>query len=172
MPKAGLQVAKTLKVALIIAINLDKFLSRQKGETGNTEEMEARQIGENGGRKKGLEGSGIDIVEKQNEEVLKKIIATHPLYGVLIQSHINCLKVGLSEAGEFDATSDAWKKLVDSKSKATPSPNTSELDHFMEAYCMALSKLKEAIEEPTKETNAFIRATYVELKELNELKEP
>jgi len=39
--------------------------------------------------------------------------------------------VGLIEAGEFDATSDAWKKLVNSKSKATPSPNTSELDHFM-----------------------------------------
>ncbi|KAL5122969.1 Homeobox protein knotted-1-like 6 [Glycine soja] len=131
-------------------------------------DMEARQIGGNGSGRKGVEGS--DHVEiKENEEVLKKIIATHPLYEVLIQSHISCLKVGLIEAGEFDATSDAWKKLVNSKSKATPSPNTSELDHFMEAYCMALSKLQEAIEEPTKETNAFIRATYLQLKELNEL---
>ena len=33
---------------------------------------------------------------------------------------------------------------------------------------MALSKLKEAIEEPTKETKAFINATYNQLKELNE----
>ncbi|WVZ09918.1 hypothetical protein V8G54_014448 [Vigna mungo] len=107
----------------------------------------------------------------ENEEVLlKNIIATHPLYEVLIQSHINCLKVGLSEAEVFD--DDALKKLVNSKSKATPGANTSELDHFMEAYCMALSKLKEAIEEPTKETNAFIRATYHELKQLEEVKHP
>ncbi|CAJ1932710.1 unnamed protein product [Sphenostylis stenocarpa] len=123
---------------------------------------------------KGVAGGSEDIAGgKENEQVLKKIIATHPLYEVLIQSHINCLKVGLSEGGEFDATSDdAWKKLVNSKSKATPSPNTSELDHFMEAYCMALSKLKEAIEEPTKETNAFIRATYLQLKQLDELNHP
>jgi len=40
--------------------------------------------------------------------------------------------VGLSEAEEFDVTSDdALKKLVNSKSKAAPSPTTSELDHFM-----------------------------------------
>ena len=55
-------------------------------------DMEARQIGGNGSGRKGVEGS--DHVEiKENEEVLKKIIATHPLYEVLIQSHISCLKV-------------------------------------------------------------------------------
>ncbi|XP_027915053.1 uncharacterized protein LOC114174411 [Vigna unguiculata] len=91
--------------------------------------MEATHV-----REKGLvEGSEHIAGGKQNEEVLKNIIATHPLYEVLIQSHINCLK---------------------------------------EAYCMALSKLKEAIEEPTKETNAFIRATYHELKQLEEVKHP
>ncbi|KAK7407703.1 hypothetical protein VNO78_09723 [Psophocarpus tetragonolobus] len=124
-------------------------------------EMEATQTG----GKKGVQGS---VVEKENEDVLKKIISTHPLYEVLIQTHINCLKVGFAGTEEFDATSDAWKKLINSKSKATPCPNTSELDHFMEAYCMALRKLKEAIEEPTKETNAFIRATYLQLSELND----
>ncbi|QCD89454.1 KNOX2 protein [Vigna unguiculata] len=129
-------------------------------------EMEATHV-----REKGLvEGSEHIAGGKQNEEVLKNIIATHPLYEVLIQSHINCLKVGLSEAEEFD--DDALKKLVNSKSKATAGANTSELDQFMEAYCMALSKLKEAIEEPTKETNAFIRATYHELKQLEEVKHP
>jgi len=44
-----------------------------------------------------------------------------------------------------------------------------DLNILQEAYCMALSKLKEAIEEPTKETNAFIRATYHELKQLDEV---
>ncbi|KAL2347803.1 hypothetical protein Fmac_001803 [Flemingia macrophylla] len=131
--------------------------------------MEARKFDEENEGRKGVDGSG---AQKDNEEVLKKIIASHPLYEVLIESHINCLKVGLSGGGELDATSAAWNKLVDSKSKATSGSNTSELDHFMEAYCMALRKLKEAIEEPTKETNAFIRATYLQLKELNELSDP
>ncbi|ESW25203.1 hypothetical protein PHAVU_003G016200 [Phaseolus vulgaris] len=127
--------------------------------------MEATQIAE--------KGTETIASPKQNEELLKNIIATHPLYQLLIQSHINCFKVGLSEGEEFDATSgEALKKVVNSKSKAAPTPNTSELDHFMEAYCMALSKLKEAIEEPTKETNAFIRATYHELKQLDEVNQP
>ncbi|KAK7308644.1 hypothetical protein VNO77_42264 [Canavalia gladiata] len=130
--------------------------------------MEASEIGGNEGRK-GVQRSD---EEKENEEVLKKIIASHPLYKVLIESHINCLKVGFGEAGEFNATNEAWKKLVNLKSKATSSSNTSELDDFMEAYCIALSKLKEAIEEPTKETIAFIRATYLQLNELNEPNHP
>lgn len=37
---------------------------------------------------------------------------------------------------------------------------------------MALSKLKEAIGEPTKEATAFINATYIQLKELNEPNNP
>ncbi|XP_004498724.1 homeobox protein knotted-1-like 6 [Cicer arietinum] len=125
-------------------------------------------------RKKEVEGS--DEVKENNqnesEEDLKNIIARHPLFEVLIESHMKCLEVGYEEAGEFDITSDAWKKLVNTNSKATTSPNTSELDHFMEAYCMALSKLKEAIEEPTKEAKAFINATYIQLKELGDANNP
>jgi hypothetical protein len=33
---------------------------------------------------------------------------------------------------------------------------------------MALSNLKEVIEEPTKEAKSFINATYIQLQELNE----
>ncbi|KEH40652.1 protein KNATM [Medicago truncatula] len=114
-------------------------------------------------------GKGSDVgKESENEEVLKKIIASHPLFEVLIESHINCLKVGSEDAGELDITSDAWKKLVNTKSKTTTSPNNSELDHFMEAFCMALSNLKEVIDEPTKEAKAFIDATYIQLQELGE----
>lgn len=52
--------------------------------------MEANKIGENGGRRE-IEGSD---AKKENEEVdLKNIIASHPLYEVLIDSHIKCLKV-------------------------------------------------------------------------------
>ena len=50
-------------------------------------EMEATHV-----REKGVvEGSEHIAGGKENEEVLKNIIATHPLYEVLVQSHINCL---------------------------------------------------------------------------------
>ncbi|CAJ2674319.1 homeobox protein knotted-1-like 1 [Trifolium pratense] len=114
-----------------------------------------------------VEGINVGKENENDEEILKKIIANHPLFEVMIESHINCLKVG-SEDGGIDIISDAWKKLVNTKSKAAISPNTSELDHFMEAYCMALSNLKEVMEEPTKEAKAFINATYIQLQELNE----
>jgi len=48
--------------------------------------MEATHV-----REKGVvEGSEHIVGGKENEEVLKNIIATHPLYDVLVQSHINC----------------------------------------------------------------------------------
>lgn len=52
--------------------------------------MEATHI-----REKGVvEGSENIAAGKENEQVLlKNIIATHPLYELLIQSHINCFKV-------------------------------------------------------------------------------
>ncbi|KAL4383625.1 hypothetical protein GQ457_15G000990 [Hibiscus cannabinus] len=42
----------------------------------------------------------------------------------------------------------------------------SELDLFMEGYCSALSKLKEAMEEPQLETIAFINAMHSQLRDL------
>ncbi|KAF7827600.1 homeobox protein knotted-1-like 1 [Senna tora] len=113
-----------------------------------------------------------DIVEKESdEEVLKKMISSHPLYGLLIESHFNCLKVGLGEFGEFefDITQNAKKEMANSKLKAntTTPPSSLELDHFMEAYCMALSNLKEAIEQPTKEANSFINSMHLQLNELS-----
>ncbi|GFP82421.1 hypothetical protein PHJA_000385100, partial [Phtheirospermum japonicum] len=42
----------------------------------------------------------------------------------------------------------------------------SELDQFMEAYCVALNKLKEVIEEPQQESMAFINYMYSQLEEL------
>ncbi|KAL5070962.1 hypothetical protein RYX36_021849 [Vicia faba] len=120
------------------------------------------------GMRKEIEENDVGKEKENDEEAIKKIIASHPLFEVLIESHINCLKVGSEDAGEFDIKPDAWKKLVNTKSKETTSPNTSEIDHFMEAYCMALDKLKELIEEPTKEANAFINSAYIQLKELDE----
>ncbi|KAL3574949.1 hypothetical protein D5086_023050 [Populus alba] len=67
------------------------------------------------------------LVDTAEAEALKKRISSHPLYGLLVQTHIDCLK---------------------------------------EAYCFALSKLKEAMEEPQQETVAFINSMHLQLKEL------
>ena len=53
------------------------------------------------------------------------------LASIVWLTSITSMQVGLGEAGEFDITNDAWKKLVNSKFKTTTSPNSSELDHFM-----------------------------------------
>jgi hypothetical protein len=52
--------------------------------------MEGKEIG-------GRNVEGINVGKKNenenDEEILKKIIASHPLFEVMIESHINCLKV-------------------------------------------------------------------------------
>ncbi|KAJ4710108.1 Homeobox protein knotted-1-like 1 [Melia azedarach] len=113
---------------------------------------------------------GSDIVvgdrqeeEDDGEEILKRRISSHPLYGQLIETHLNCLKVGLGEIGEVA------ENLNQPDLNLLPKiPTSSELDRFMEAYCFTLKKLKEALEEPLKETSSFIEEMYIQLKELCE----
>ena len=38
----------------------------------------------------------IDKITKEEDEILKKRISSHPLYGLLLQSHLSCLKVQFS----------------------------------------------------------------------------
>ncbi|CAL9215023.1 unnamed protein product [Arabidopsis halleri] len=107
--------------------------------------------------------------EEEKEEILKKRISSHPLYGLLLHSHLNCLKVC---SGDFDSpeimnTADdlAISKLSlhpDSSSEAT----SSELDQFMEAYCSTLRELKEAMEKPLIETHRFVDAVYTQLNDI------
>ncbi|OIV93935.1 hypothetical protein TanjilG_05638 [Lupinus angustifolius] len=44
--------------------------------------------------------------------------------------------------------------------------NQSQLDLFMEAYCLALSQLKEAMEEPQKKSMAFLNNMHSQLRKL------
>ncbi|XP_039044625.1 protein KNATM-like [Hibiscus syriacus] len=60
-------------------------------------------------------------------ELLKTRISSHPLYGRLVQNHLNCLKEG---------------------------------------YSWALTKLKEAMEEPQPETIAFINGMHSQLRDV------
>ncbi|KAL6295276.1 hypothetical protein ACE6H2_003418 [Prunus campanulata] len=114
-----------------------------------------------------------DVVGEELEpEVLKRTISGHPLYGLLMENHINCLKVGLGEnIGEVGVTSTE-KDNANTKLKAAAIPTSSDLDQFMEAYCDALNKLKEAIEDPIKETTSFITDMYAQLEDLSASEKP
>nr|XP_048322338.1 homeobox protein knotted-1-like 2 [Ziziphus jujuba var. spinosa] len=87
------------------------------------------------------------------------MISVHPLFGMLIQMHINCLKLGLGKL-EYQVgitSSPHQHSNANLLEAATIIPNSSDLDKFMEAYC---------IEKPVKETTSFIKDMYAELKTL------
>ncbi|XP_027359458.1 protein KNATM [Abrus precatorius] len=101
--------------------------------------------------------------EEENNEILKRRISSHPLYGLLVEAHLDCLKVG--DISNLD------NELKMDQMQATKKQNLgmfsqSELDLFMEAYCLALGKLKEAMEEPQQKSMTFINNMHSQLREL------
>ncbi|XP_050152111.1 homeobox protein knotted-1-like 1 [Malus sylvestris] len=103
----------------------------------------------------------------EDHEILKKKISTHPLYGLLVENHLDCLKVsGINgELEENDGCRDI--KQLDYNCKANLGVlGHSDLDHFMEAYCLALGKLKAAMEEPQQKSMEFITNMQVQLEDL------
>ncbi|CAA7033776.1 unnamed protein product [Microthlaspi erraticum] len=107
--------------------------------------------------------------EEQEGEILKKRISSHPLYGLLLHSHLNCLKVC---SGDFDSpemmntADDLSLSKLSLHSDSSPEASSSELDQFMEAYCSALRELKEAMEKPLIETHRFMDAVYTQLNDI------
>ncbi|KAK8569414.1 hypothetical protein V6N13_046471 [Hibiscus sabdariffa] len=147
-----------------------------------------------------------EAVESDDVELLKTRISSHPLYGKLVENHLNCLKnmqylqgniesQALSQLLLSDFFGD-WHTVVqmvsgignggrNSKGNQRQAENynssnnikknscsssmqlsQSELDLFMEGYCSALSKLKEAMEEPQLESFAFINGMHSQLRDL------
>ncbi|KAE8662247.1 NAD-dependent dihydropyrimidine dehydrogenase subunit PreA-like [Hibiscus syriacus] len=107
-------------------------------------------------------------------ELLKTRISSHPLYGRLVENHLNCLKVGgicnggrnskgtQRQAEHYDSSNNINKDTCSSSMQL----NQSELDLFMEGYCSTLSKLKEAMEEPQLESIVFISGMHSLLRDL------
>ncbi|XP_054785844.1 protein KNATM-like [Prosopis cineraria] len=104
-----------------------------------------------------------DEEEERDHEILKTRISNHPLYDLLVQQHLNCLKV--SDISNLEKV----KKKKAMKKQNLGLCSHSELDHFMEAYCMALGKLKEAMEEPQIESLDFINNMHSQLRDLTAL---
>ncbi|XP_022137557.1 protein KNATM [Momordica charantia] len=99
-------------------------------------------------------------------EILRRRISSHPLYGLLVETHLNCLKVG--GIGDMDRgylATDVIKQQ-DNNIRCLNTLNQSELDRFMETYCFALSKLKEAMEESQIKSMAFINSMHSQLREI------
>ncbi|CAF2115270.1 hypothetical protein Bca4012_096694 [Brassica carinata] len=111
----------------------------------------------------------IDKITKEEDEILKKRISSHPLYGLLLQSHLSCLKVC---SGDFDLPEimntaddlDLTKLSLDPDSSLEAT--SSDLDQFMEAYCSTLRELKEAMEKPLIEAHRFVDAVYTQLNDI------
>ncbi|CAA2986217.1 homeobox knotted-1-like 1 [Olea europaea subsp. europaea] len=104
------------------------------------------------------------ISVKEDDEILKKKISCHSLYGLLLDSHLDCLKMCLG---------NEEIRCIDTKEGASHSCSSAdqlELDQFMEAYCNTLKKLKEAMEEPLKESMEFVNYMHSQLKGLTDHK--
>ncbi|XP_058727338.1 protein KNATM-like [Vicia villosa] len=104
----------------------------------------------------------------ENSEILKRRISNHPLYEFLVEAHLDCLKVG--DISNLEIEKKDKKKAM--KKQNLDMLSQSELDLFMEAYCLALNKLKEAMEEPQQNSMAFINSMHSQLRELTQATTP
>ncbi|KAL7114459.1 hypothetical protein ACP275_04G122300 [Erythranthe tilingii] len=103
-----------------------------------------------------------DILERESIDLIKREIASHSLYSQLLHSHLDCLKLcylGKMENIVVDQTANPSRPILFAS-------HQSELDQFMEAYCMTLKKVKERMEEPQQESMAFIDQMYSQLGDL------
>ncbi|TQD72644.1 hypothetical protein C1H46_041829 [Malus baccata] len=71
----------------------------------------------------------------------------------------------ISELEENDGCRD-MKQLDYNRNANLGVYGQSDLDHFMEAYCLALGKLKAAMEEPQQKSMAFISHMQLQLEEI------
>ncbi|XP_030521493.2 homeobox protein knotted-1-like 8 [Rhodamnia argentea] len=115
-------------------------------------------------------GAAAEEDQCENDDALKRSISNHPLYGELVEVHLNCLRVGgacedgMAHQTMMNPQVHRCQHQHGEAKKRTPSQ--SDLDRFMEAYCSVLSELREAMEEPQQETMAFIDDMHSQLKDM------
>ncbi|KAI4319236.1 hypothetical protein MLD38_032862 [Melastoma candidum] len=123
------------------------------------------EIGQGGGEEAEVDDDGGGGGAGEND-ALKRRISSHPLYNKLVEIHLDCLKV--SGVANLDTTFQITtpKQQHQSEPDQTFPDHFSDLDQFMEAYCLALSQLREAMEEPQEETVTFIDDMHSQLQEI------
>ncbi|OWM82981.1 homeobox protein knotted-1-like 1 [Punica granatum] len=108
-----------------------------------------------------------NVDESADKDVLKRRISTHPLFGELVRIHLDCLKVGVvGEARGDHYRMRNQQHIIEYNKSSRRMLHHSDLDQFMEAYCVALSKLRDAMEEPQHESMAFISSMHSQLQEM------
>ncbi|KAK6921397.1 KNOX2 [Dillenia turbinata] len=119
-------------------------------------------------KEKGVEGENVEKedVEEEDEENIKRRISCHPLYGLLLETHLDCVKVVLGDIDDAKSEGERGNENhVDNRCNVS-TVTQSDLDNFMEVYCRTLKKLKNAMEEPVNEMISFFNCMYFELEQL------
>ncbi|KAK1390106.1 hypothetical protein POM88_018284 [Heracleum sosnowskyi] len=101
----------------------------------------------------------IEEEEKEEIETLKSRIRGHDLFRLLIQKHMECLKVSVGANEDVRTTFE----VADDTECPHNAQQTPDLDKLMKVHCMALGKLKEDMEIEFQETLSFINDMYLEL---------
>ncbi|PON79294.1 Knotted-like MEINOX transcription factor [Parasponia andersonii] len=140
--------------------------------------------------KEEVKETGEELVDDEENGILKMRISSHHSYRLLLESHVDCLKAG--GIGEVEIMNIESRYLKQQGTKTSSSRRRKlELDQFMRAlldlkrfffskffsdfiesvlsqrsYCLALTKLKEAIEEPQQKSMAFINSMHSQLTQI------
>ncbi|KAF1001977.1 uncharacterized protein LOC141702738 [Apium graveolens] len=117
--------------------------------------MDHRQISTDDEKAKTSRGGG----GEEETETLKNRIRGHDLFRLLLEKHMECLKVSLGGKGDIGTTFEA----ADNTECNHNSQLSSDLDELMELHCMALGKLKKDMEIELQETMSFINDMYLQL---------
>ncbi|KAJ0231944.1 Homeobox protein knotted-1-like 6 [Hirschfeldia incana] len=104
----------------------------------------------------------------QDNNFIKSKIASHPLYPRLLQTYIDCQKVGAPleiacVLEEIQRENDVYKGDVTPLSCFGADP---ELDEFMETYCDILAKYKSDLARPFDEATTFLNKIETQLQDL------
>ncbi|XP_018471944.1 homeobox protein knotted-1-like 2 isoform X2 [Raphanus sativus] len=104
----------------------------------------------------------------QDNNFIKSKIASHPLYPRLLQTYIDCQKVGAPfeiacVLEEIQRENDVYKRDVAPLSCYGADP---ELDEFMETYCDILVKYKSDLARPFDEATTFLNKIETQLQDL------
>ncbi|CAA7014322.1 unnamed protein product [Microthlaspi erraticum] len=100
--------------------------------------------------------------------LIKSKIASHPLYPRLLETYIDCQKVGApleiaSLLEEIQRENEVYKRDVAPLSCFGADP---ELDEFMETYCDILVKYKSDLARPFDEATTFLNKIEMQLQSL------
>lgn len=109
------------------------------------------------------------MISGNDDESIKANIISHPRYSNLLETYMDCQKVGAPP--ELAARLTAVREEFETRKRASvvgkKAAKDPELDQFMEAYCNMLVKYREELARPIQEAMDFMRKIEAQLNNLN-----